>query len=48
MSYPNLWIRASMRLDGYKYYEMLLVYVDDNMFISNLDNEVSKQIIDFY
>ena len=31
---PNIWIRAAMRPDGYEYYEMLIVYVDDIMIFS--------------
>ena len=37
-----------MRLDGYDYYEMLLVYVDDIMIVSHLGDEASKKIGNFY
>jgi hypothetical protein len=26
---PDVWIRAAVKPDGFEYYEMLLVYVDD-------------------
>ena len=48
MAYPNVWIRASMIPVGYKYYEMLHVYVDDIMRISHLGDMVAKQIGNYY
>ena len=48
MADPNVWIRAAMSIDGYGYYEMLLVYVDDIMIISTLGDQVAKQICEFY
>ena len=33
---PNVWIRTARRPDGYEYYEILLVYVDDITIVSNL------------
>ena len=30
----DVWIRAAVRLDGGKYYEMLFVYVDDILALS--------------
>ena len=48
MSDPNICIREEMRPDGYDYYEMLLVYVDDIMIVSHLDDEVARQISNFY
>ena len=32
---PNVWIREAMRLDGWDYCELLLVYVDYIMIVSN-------------
>ena len=48
MTEPTILIRAAMRPDGYKYYEMLIVYVDDIMIVSHFGDEVAKQIGDFY
>ena len=45
---PHVWIRAYMRPYGYDYYGIRLVYVDDIMIVSHLDDEVAKQIGDFY
>ena len=42
------WSRAAMRPDGYEYYEILIVYVDNIMIISHLGDHVAKQISDFY
>jgi hypothetical protein len=32
---PDVWIRPAVKPDGFKYYEMLLVYVDDVLSISH-------------
>ena len=32
---PDVWIRPAIKPDGFKYYEMLLVYVDDVLCISH-------------
>ena len=32
---PDVWIRPAMKADGFKYYEMVLVYVDDILCISH-------------
>jgi hypothetical protein len=32
---PDVWIRPATKKDGFKYYEMLLVYVDDVLCISH-------------
>ena len=45
---PKVWIRAVMRPDGYEYYEMLLVYVDDITIVSNLGDEVAIKIDNFH
>jgi hypothetical protein len=31
---PDVWIRAAVKPDGFEYYEILLVYVDDIFFIA--------------
>ena len=48
MAGSNVWIRAEMSTDGYKYDEMLLDYVDDIMIVSHLGDEASRKIGDFY
>ena len=48
MADPNVWIRLAMRPDGYDYYEMLLVYVDDIIIISHLGDKVARKIGNFY
>ena len=45
---PNVWIMAEMRLYGYDYYEILLVYVDDITIVSHLGDLVAKKIGSFY
>ena len=47
MADPKVWIRAAISLDGYKYNEMLLVYVNYIMIISHLGDELDKQIFGF-
>jgi hypothetical protein len=32
---PDVWIRPVVKPDGFKYYEMVLVYVDDILCISH-------------
>ena len=38
----NVWISAEMRLDGYKYYEILLVNVDNIIIIYHVGDKVAK------
>jgi hypothetical protein len=45
---PDVWIRAATREDGYEYYEMLLVYVDDVLAISHRAKEVIDSIGEIY
>ena len=45
---PDVWIRPAVRPDGYEYYKMLLVYVDDILAISHKAKEVLQQIAKFY
>ena len=44
----DVWIRASVRLDSGKYYEMLFVYVDDILAFSHKATEVITEITSFY
>jgi hypothetical protein len=39
---PDLWIRPAVKPDGFKYYEMLLVYVDNVLCISH-DSEATMK-----
>ena len=32
---PDVWIRPSIKADGFEYYEMVLVYVDDVLCVSH-------------
>ena len=45
---PGVWIRADVRLDNCKYYEMLFVYVDDILALSHKATEVIREITSFY
>jgi Reverse transcriptase (RNA-dependent DNA polymerase) len=45
---PDVWIRAAVRDDGFGYYEMLFVYVDDILAISHKAKEVLLEITKFY
>ena len=44
----DVWIRAAVRLDGRKYYEILVVYVDDILALSQKATEVITKITSFY
>jgi hypothetical protein len=41
---PDVWIRPGVKPDGFKYYEMLLVYVDDVLCISHDPTATMKGI----
>ena len=43
----NVCIKGEIRPDGYEYYEMLLVYVDDIMVVSHSDGEVARKTGNF-
>ena len=45
---PDVWIRASVRLDGGKYYGMLFVYDDDILELSHKVTYVITEINSFY
>jgi hypothetical protein len=41
---PDVWIRPGIKLDGFEYYEMVLVYVDDVLCISHDPEATMKGI----
>jgi hypothetical protein len=45
---PDVWIRPAARDDGYEYYEMLLVYVDDVLAISHEPKVLIDAIGEYY
>ena len=45
---PDVWIREAFYEDGFKYYEMLFVYVDDILAVSHKATNVIKGITAFY
>jgi hypothetical protein len=45
---PGVWIRPAACKDGYKYYEMLLVYVDDALAISHEPKVLIDTIGEYY
>jgi Reverse transcriptase (RNA-dependent DNA polymerase) len=44
----DVWIRPAVRPDGFKYYEMVLVYVDDILACSHKASEVLGEVAAFY
>lgn len=45
---PDVYLRAAARDDGFEYYEMSMVYVDDILVISHKPKEVIKVISKYY
>ena len=41
---PDVWIRPAVREDGFEYYEMILVYVDDALAISEAPRKVIENL----
>jgi hypothetical protein len=41
---PDVWLKAATKPDGFKYYEMVLVYVDDVMVISHVPGKTIEGI----
>jgi len=41
---PDVWIREAMKSDGFKYYEMVLIYVDDILHLSHQPEIVMEAI----
>jgi len=45
---PDVWIREAMKPNGFKYYEMILIYVDDILHLSHQPNVVMDAIGKIY
>ena len=45
---PDVWIQESVRVDGFKYHEMIFVYIDDILAVSHKAKDVIKEITVFY
>jgi hypothetical protein len=45
---PDVWIRAQVKPDGFEYYEMVLVYVDDIMVLSHEPKQTMDAIASLY
>jgi hypothetical protein len=45
---PDIWIQAAVRDDGFEYYEMLLIYVDDILAISHQRKALIDAIGEYY
>jgi hypothetical protein len=45
---PDVWIRAAVRDDGFEYYEMLLIYVDDILAVSHQPKVLIDAIGEYY
>ena len=45
---PDVWIQESVRVDGFKYHEMIFVYVDDILAVSHKATDVIKDITVLY
>ena len=45
---PDVWIRSATRKDGFEYYEIILVYVDDILTVSEDPRALMKSISDVF
>jgi hypothetical protein len=45
---PDVWLRKAAKDDGFEYYEMLFVYVNDILALSHRAKNAIKEITDFY
>jgi hypothetical protein len=45
---PDVWLRAAIKPNGYKYYEYILAYVDDILAISHDPSKILHHLSDFY
>jgi len=45
---PDVWIWEAVKPNGHKYYEMLLIYVDDILAISHQPRQMMSQIQELY
>ena len=48
MYYPDLWVHAYTRADGTKYYECVLLYVDNFLVISDEAEDILQNYIRIY
>ena len=44
----DVWIREAFREDGFNYYEMIFLYIDNILAVSHKAKDVIKDIMDFY
>ena len=45
---PDVWIRAARREDGFEYYELILVYVDDVLAVSESPEKIMQALGEVY
>ena len=45
---PDLYRRRNTKINGEQYYELILVYVDDCLFISENPKKIIEQIGEYY
>ena len=45
---PDVWIRPATKSNGFEYYEYILVYVHDQVTISEHAREITQQLITDY
>ena len=45
---PDLWMREGVRRDGTRYYEYILLYVDDVLYVNEFPKEVLKQLNHYF
>jgi hypothetical protein len=45
---PDVWLRAATKSNGFEYYEYILVYVDDQLTISENAKAITQQLITDY
>ena len=48
LSDPDVWIQEEVRKDGFKYYEILFLYVNNILVVSHKATDVIKEITAFY
>eukprot|EP00978_Attheya_sp_CCMP212_P043703 scaffold289776_cov54-Attheya_sp.AAC.1 len=45
---PDIWMRAATKLDGFKYYEYILIYVDDILALGEHPEKVMISLSEIY
>jgi hypothetical protein len=45
---PNVWMRAAVKPNGFKYYEYIFVYVDDLLILSHLTKAIVRLLKSIY